>query len=928
MIFSQFFKAKWQSKDESIRLDAIKHELSVDDKKDREVLLSLVKDDSSDAVRVAALKKLQDTSVYWQHLHSTNSVVCKAAVQEIEKVFLSDFADLTFEQKHSFLSMTKKTTLIESWYAKEENTELQTALFEKLNKPNFVYTAFVNANSSELQLHIIKETSDQSLLDKCLKKTQHEAVICSIEEKLATIKLAKEKPEQIRKDTQLTLSMLLALKEQVDYETMLEKREQLEAKWHELESDFVFLSEADKDIFVNKYQHIVTQLDKAFAVKAETYHQEQIAQQLELEQQTQKEEIKQGLTQIDQFISNAIFESNTLDEAEINRACDALQNRIDTSVLSAEIKQGFTRQLSKERKKLGTIPIIAQSVSDATHLIARVAQLSVPESLEEFNEKEPIFSTWLLDWRAVEKRSAGVLPESLKSAFKQIQSQWQEALAPFEKEQGKLAQQTKKKVSDVQRLIRLGKYNAAFGVFKHAKSLHGQLNDKNKSRIARDFDQISEKIAELSDWEHYVATPRKQELLAKVQDIATSPKKDLNQQANLVKQFRQTWNSLGHAEEEQERELNDAFNDACERAFSPCRDYFAGQEKQRDDNYKQRERIVEQIVSLSKEVENIDLKALEKRFNEIKKQWQTAGEVDRKRYQVLIEAYRNACKPINNVIYQQHQSNAAIKSELIEQAKQLLGQDDIFDASQKVKGLQDKWKQVGYAGKSQENKLWQAFRKVNDEIFAKRDASKSEQQANTAQLIEQVRGNLKELTNQITNLSTLNEIDELNKQLNTLKRELPQRNRDSKAIANEINSLIATLDKKSSELSKAQQKRKWQSLFAVIRKNLNTNEALSNIEEFTELPAKWQRRLQEVEASKMTIERGDATLAVEILAGVDSPKELLEQRLAVQVKLMQKQMTSGGSIDLTEQFFDWLGQGQLREEDLPYIERIKPIYCE
>ena len=78
----------------------------------------------------------------------------------------------------------------------------------------------------------------------------------------------------------------------------------------------------------------------------------------------------------------------------------------------------------------------------------------------------------------------------------------------------------------------------------------------------------------------------------------------------------------------------------------------------------------------------------------------------------------------------------------------------------------------------------------------------------------------------------------------------------------------------------------------------------------------------------MTIERGDATLAVEILAGVDSPKELLEQRLAVQVKLMQKQMTSGGSIDLTEQFFDWLGQGQLRKEDLPYIERIKPIYCE
>ena len=69
------------------------------------------------------------------------------------------------------------------------------------------------------------------------------------------------------------------------------------------------------------------------------------------------------------------------------------------------------------------------------------------------------------------------------------------------------------------------------------------------------------------------------------------------------------------------------------------------------------------------------------------------------------------------------------------------------------------------------------------------------------------------------------------------------------------------------------------------------------------------------------------TLELEILAGIDSPKEYAQQRMETQVKMMQNKMTSGQSINLEQSFNDWLKLGKLSTIDTDLIERIKPIFC-
>ena len=170
MIFSKFFKAKWQSKDEATRLSAVKQELDQTNSDDIKILKDIALNDSSDAVRITALKKLNSATLYWQLVYSDRDAIKQLALQTIEKSFLTQQPELSSQQKLAFLALTKKTSLVESWYQLEQDSAVQTALFERLNKPSFLYTAFINANSAELQLQIIEPVADVSLLEKCAKK--------------------------------------------------------------------------------------------------------------------------------------------------------------------------------------------------------------------------------------------------------------------------------------------------------------------------------------------------------------------------------------------------------------------------------------------------------------------------------------------------------------------------------------------------------------------------------------------------------------------------------------------------------------------------------------------------------------------------------------------------------------------------------------
>ncbi len=965
MIFSRLFKTKnkWQAKDSNVRIAAINEELSIANTEEKAILLALLATDKSELVRRAALLKLNDFDVYISTSHQNDHAGVKQFALSQVNAILANKHDisLTIEEKQRFLQQSTSKDLLGHWLEQEQEPSLVVALFkqttqqltqqsQKKNTAHAFTQLFAQKQNSAIQTQLLAlslpELSEASLLTKLLKKSASATVSAIIDEKLAQLLAAKEKPEQLQKQLQLLLSKLLSLKDTADYGSYQTKRSALEAEWQQALTSFSCLSAEQQELLTQKYQKISAQLNQIFAPKAEAYQQEKIAQQLLIDKQAAQESFAAMITDINQVITTAVFEDQSLDQQVFSEQLAELEQKVANSVLNEVEQAKLKQQISALAKRLTQLPEIAQSVSEATYLLSKISQLTLPLTIADLNDRQHIYQDWLVKWQAVESKASGMLPSSIKTAHQEIVTLWRQGLKPLQAEQKQLFAQTKKKLIDIKRLLMNGKFKVCFGLFKGVQQSYPLLSSQQQHQLERDFAHVTEKMAEVSDWEHYIATPRKQQLLAEILALVQSPLDNPNDQADKVKQFRKTWNSLGHADETIDKDLNEQFNQACEQAFAPCRLFYAEQEKLRAQHLIERNSIIDQASQIaqsfieSQALEQTDhenaanFKRLDGQLNKLQQTWNQTGEVDRKEYQRLQHKFKQILVPIKMAIKTFHESNASKKQALIVQAQQQLAVDDVFQAIETVKQLQQQWRDVGFAGSRQENKLWQDFRRVNDEIFAQREQLKTQQHDAQVELTEQFNQGLTAIKSQLSAEPDKNQLTQAKQAAETLLSAVKAEKPVIKALANTIESFVKNIQAQLMTLAQQEQQASWVSLFALL-KNVASAEGdtaiddIINKPDFKQLTNFWQKRLHEQVSLTSDVNaeaRKTKTLAIEILAQVESPAEYAQQRMAVQVQLMQEQMLSGAEIDLTQQLVDWLQLGKLNRDDLILLARLSIVF--
>jgi hypothetical protein len=739
----------------------------------------------------------------------------------------------------------------------------------------------------------------------------------------------------------LILAKLQALKDISDYGTYKQRKVNLLNEWQEITTQFSLLSKDEVTSFTEKQVAIMSHLDKLFVAKAENYQQQIIADKLAHDKQQDKKAFSQQLNHINQSITTAVFSNDNLDEALFNKQLITLTEEIKASTLNRAEQQNFVNQVQQLTIRLGQIPEIAECVSQATHLISKISQLTLPSALNELNDRQQAYNDWLKSWKEIENKTLGILPESIVQSQKQIVNTWQNGLKPIQSKQKELFFQHKKKLQDIKRLLNNGKYKVCFGLFKGVKETISFLSIQQISQLQRDFDQVEQRMAELTDWESYIATPRKQGLLKAIQALVLEPLDNPNEQATKVKEFRNTWNTLGHADEAVDKALNENFNELCEQAFAPCRLFFAEQDKLREVNLKQRKKILSNaenlVAALNVDITNqtVDFKQCDNQLNQIQQQWASAGEVDRNHHKRLQQDFRQVIQPIKDVINQFHSDNVEQKNRLIKQAEALIDNDDVYVAIESVKKLQQAWRSVGFAGNPQENSLWQKFRQINDQLFAQRQTLKSIEKATLVSQQQNFEAQI--LTFDATLVTALNQKDKscllaLNVEVEALFKQVTSQSPVLKSIASTLEKIKLSIAQGVSNIDKILTQQSWLNLFTLMTEKSTHQKSLEDIKvttEFEQLTGFWQKRL--VEHAKLTQKadvtlRSEKTIEIEILANVKSPIEVSDQRMAVQVKLMQQQMLSGGDIDLSKELVKWLMLGQLETTDLPLLSRLKQVF--
>ena len=902
MIFKRFFKPKWQHADAAVRQQAIA-ELNRDDQNHKTVLHELAFNDGAEAVRKAALLKLNDFALWWQASKHDNA---ERLQQLAEQTLIQQLLDNQVEPKlkQQFITQCNRSSILEQLAQTETDTSIKFSLLQRLNKTELNIKALQDNQLSLAQKQqLLLPINDEKTLEKLTKQLDGE-LLADVQHKLQQLQQDKQKPLQLRKQLTLLLAKLNALRERVSLAEIPAQLAEYQQQWQALMPELHCLG-TEADEFRNKYDKICQHTEQWLAPRLAQLQQQQAEQVATAARSAQQQQFAAQLSALEQALQQALLATDISSAQQLEQQLNTLEQQLQHA--DVEDNTALQKRLATLKQQLAQLPQLAEQLTQLTRLLADWAALAVPATGEAYQQQLPQVQQYQQDWRHISKQLPIAVPDSLLQAKAALAAQWQQLSAQFNAEADKLQRQCRSKLAQFRRLYSAGKYKVLFGLFKGITDDYQQLSAQQQALLSKDYEFAREKQAELADWQEYIATPRKQELLAQMLQLTDDlADKHIHQRVEQVKQARATWNSLGKADPALDEQLNAAFDQACEQAFAPCRRYFAAQDAQRSAHVVQRQQLIAQAQQL--QTQQLDTKALDSALQQLKQAWQQAGAVDKQQFTVLNDQFNQAIQPLRQQLNANQKQVADAKQQLITQAEAALQLSDANQTAKVLKACQQQWKTLGSAARKQDQALWLQFRALCDGFFNARSAQFEQQKhAEQAELTE-LNNTLKVLSAQLAQAQQPADFTLLQQQLQAL-------NGQSPAAQQAVRQLNEQLQVKQQLWQQQQQHAEFSQMFELLADSQLSAE---------QLPAAYRDDFGKQQEQQFT--REQLTLALELLANVPSPAAAQTARQQVQLMLLSDKHNQGIALDKHSLLKRWLQFGPLSAAELPLLARIKPLF--
>lgn len=272
--------------------------------------------------------------------------------------------------------------------------------------------------------------------------------------------------------------------------------------------------------------------------------------------------------------------------------------------------------------------------------------------------------------------------------------------------------------------------------------------------LAKQLQHLDTKLAELKDWKSFSVAPKRIELIERMESLigATMHPTAL---AGHIKDLQEQWRTLSKGAGENTESEWQRFHDAAQKAFQPCRDYFAEQDRIKQQNLEQRGLLYERLHAFEQKQnwEEPDWRTAITAVREAKQLWREHAPVDAAACEELQRKFNELTATLQARIDAEYARNVKQKKSIIERARVLSTSADGRAATDEVKRLQEKWKSVGPVPRHEDHALWEEFRKQCDAVFQKRQ---DERASHNAQL-EAHRSQAAALCEQLESIAILKE---------------------------------------------------------------------------------------------------------------------------------------------------------------------------
>ncbi|GAB4329932.1 MAG: DUF349 domain-containing protein [Flammeovirgaceae bacterium] len=169
-------------------------------------------------------------------------------------------------------------------------------------------------------------------------------------------------------------------------------------------------------------------------------------------------------------------------------------------------------------------------------------------------------------------------------------------------------------------------------------------------------------------------------------------------------------------------------------AFKEVKDkktkYFDKMQKNREDNFKAKKAILEEIKNL---IESADQKGVLDKVKALQQAWKQIGAVPQNEAENLYNSYHAVLdrfydnKGIEYELKQlDRQKNLTAKKELCERAEKLIENNNINEAVSQLNALHEEYKSLGPVPKEEAEALWIRFKAASDKIYEKKRVASEE----------------------------------------------------------------------------------------------------------------------------------------------------------------------------------------------------------
>lgn len=923
-----FRKPKWQHKDPDVRVSALTA-LTLSEHDHLSVLKSLATTDPDTKVRKAALARLDDDSLYCE-LYVATPKDAELYPWLQQKIFSGikqqKLDDATLSQ---LLNSHAEPALLELLLRHAPKVEMRQQILASIDKDSLLADVVLHDSSHELRMQALDKIKKETVLKRLLKdvKNKDKIVARTLKTKLQSFEELRQLPVQLSQELEkccVELEGACILKQHKDVDTVLHAVAQhYSAIMQQSESAGAVLEASVS----SRYQRALQKANK---------HEQQLKQQLQAEQ-AERERLQTQIAAYDDLVAECMQLrgqiGSKLSQQDL-QGIIALQDRYDGLVARYTALPALPAKIIQEQQQ--QFAALQQSLQTIFKEAAQVVQLrqrrtEILDTLSELAQNDEAFNRFsqqqfkqkvkgcLLQQSFSEIEDAApvelvALIEQLTLRLQQRDQQWNDA----EKECGKL-------ISIATNAYTQGQFKKAKGIFHKVEPLFASLPEFKQSKLQRRFEQLQQDISDVKDWQAFVSTPRKEALCAVVEGLVEQPK-SIAEQAQLIKEARELWKTLGPAEGELEETLWQRFNQACEAAYAPCKQHYEQQGLERQQNLQARQRYCEQFANYLSDIDwdNFEKwKTLEQKIVEFRDGWRAFGPTDRKDKTVLQKHYHALLDEAHQHIERHRKQNTQLKKQLIFQAEQLLQSDNLDEAIEAVKSIQSRWKQVGRAVKGEDKQLWLEFRRHCDALFNKREQQRDSEKQQQSALVHQQRSIIEQLQTalqsiQSGDLQPYYQRDELLVQWNQCDK-LYNKKQQQK-LQQQFDVCFQQIDvhyKQQVQLATLAEMDAWyqqdQTLTALEQSTTADVEQVPV--EIQQNPLFKQRiAALSVATSDTSLEiikknEADALLSLqqccfdlEILLGLESPQEWVQSRMAYQLSLLSDKMTSGVALRETSVF--------------------------